>query len=152
MIDTALKILEEIPVELVDEISSYIFDERGYSRERYEQFQRENRLANKRILNELKMLYRTYFWQRFELFLNTQEIETIEPVIRLSYIRGKEGFYNLYNLNYILRLEVENVHRNSNFSAEQYWINRRKQYSNMDEKQRQMEMEQSVFRYIDNTN
>merc|ERR1712146_562877 len=119
---------------------------------RYEDFKRENYEANRNIVSELKMLYRTYFWQRFELYLNSQEIEAIAPTIRLSYVRGGLGFYNLYNLNYILRLEVENIKKDRSFSAENYWITRREQYKNMNGKERQREMQNSVSKYIDESN
>ena len=145
MIDESLSILGQIPVELVDEITDFIYDERGYSYERYEEFKRENDMANRRIVNELKMLYRTYFWERFEESLKEDGGDPIDPYIRLSYVRQKNGFYDIGNLNYILRLEVDNM---GDFSS--YWVRRRQEFLGMSEKERMIEMERSVFKYIDN--
>ena len=141
-----LEILCKIPLEIVEHIISFKIDKRGYCDYRNYEFKKNNKIKQKRVLNELKILYTTYFWDKY-----INDVTNSNAYIRLTYLDKKLGFYNKDNINDVLKLEIK-----SKFSDKisqyrgNYWTIRKAELTNMSDEERKIHMELSVLKYIDN--
>ena len=140
-----LEILGRIPFEIVEYIISFKIDRRGYCDFRNNEF-KDNKIKQKRVLNELKILYTTYFWDKY-----INEVTNSDAYIRLTYLDKKLGFYNKDNINDVLKLEIKSKFRDriSQYRAN-YWTIRKAELTNMRDEERKIHMELSVLKYIDN--
>jgi len=141
-----LEILGRIPFEIVEYIISFKIDRRGYCDFRNNEFKENNKIKQKRVLNELKILYTTYFWDKY-----INEVTNSDAYIRLTYLDKKLGFYNKDNINDILKLEIKSKFRDriSQYRAN-YWTIRKAELTNMRDEERKIHMELSVLKYINN--
>jgi len=56
-----------MPIDIIDHIISYLFDNRGYSGRHYSEFYANNKKANIRVQTELKSLFETFWWSDYPI-------------------------------------------------------------------------------------
>ncbi len=100
-----------IPIDILDHIISYLFDNRGYSDSHYSEFYANNKKANIRVQTELKSMFETYWWSDFPIKTG----KYVSYYMRMICLRGDArtnekcdcGLYRIKNIHCFRPLVVE---------------------------------------------